>query len=72
MGRAISSKESPNWSLPPYILQALLLLLGPTLLAASIYMILSRLIELLKAESYSLIKRKWLTRFFVLGDVISF
>ena len=73
VGRAISAKETPQeWSLPPYVLQALLLLLGPTMLAASIYMILSRLIGLLEAESYSLIRRKWLTRFFVTGDVVSF
>ncbi|KAI5921685.1 RTA1 like protein-domain-containing protein [Camillea tinctor] len=72
IGRAMSSKEYPNFTKDPYIIQSLLLLLGPTLLAASIYMILGRLIILLRAESYSIIKPRWLTKFFVLGDVLSF
>lgn len=56
----------------PYVIQSLLLLLGPTLLAASIYMVLGRLIRLLDADNYSLIRPQWLTKVFVLGDVISF
>lgn len=50
----------------------MLLLLGPALFAASIYMILARLIRLLEAERYSMIRTKWLTKVFVLGDVLSF
>ncbi|KAF7545224.1 hypothetical protein G7Z17_g9341 [Cylindrodendrum hubeiense] len=56
----------------PYVLQSLFLLLGPTLLAASIYMMLGRLIRLLDGGEYSLIRVTWLTKVFVLGDVISF
>ncbi|KAI1442570.1 RTA1 like protein [Annulohypoxylon stygium] len=72
IGRAMSSPEYPNFTTNPYIIQSVLLLLGPTLYAASIYMILGRLVMHLEADSYSLIKPKWLTKFFVLGDVISF
>lgn len=72
IGRAMSSTESPNFTKNPYIIQSVLLLLGPTLYAASIYMILGRLIVLLEADNYSVIKPKWLTKFFVLGDVLSF
>lgn len=72
IGRAMSSSESPNFTQNPYIIQSVLLLLGPTLYAASIYMILGRLIVLLEADNYSIIKPKWLTKFFVLGDVLSF
>ncbi|KAH7140987.1 RTA1 like protein-domain-containing protein [Dactylonectria macrodidyma] len=72
VGRAISATQSPDWTTMPYVLQSLLLLLGPTLLAASIYMILGRLIRLLDADNYSLIRPQWLTKVFVLGDVISF
>ncbi|KAI8712152.1 Rta1 domain-containing protein [Fusarium sp. LHS14.1] len=72
VGRAISAKQTPDWTLLPYVMQSLLLLLGPTLLAASIYMVLARLIMLLEASSYSLINTKILTKVFVLGDVISF
>ncbi|KAI3392272.1 hypothetical protein diail_5936, partial [Diaporthe ilicicola] len=72
VGRAMSSAEAPNFTKNPYIIQSLLLLLGPTLLAASIYMILGRLVVLLEADSYSVIRPKWLTKVFVLGDVLSF
>jgi hypothetical protein len=50
----------------------LLTLLGPTFFAAAIYMVLGRLIRILGAESYSMIHPKWLTKFFLLGDVLSF
>ncbi|KAL7627955.1 hypothetical protein AAE478_002151 [Parahypoxylon ruwenzoriense] len=72
LGRAMSSTESPNYTKNPYIMQSILLLLGPTLFAASIYMILGRLVVLLEAESYSMIRPRWLTKVFVLGDILSF
>jgi hypothetical protein len=49
-----------------------LILLAPALLAASIYMILGRLIVSLHAEGNSLIRPSWLTKIFVIGDVVSF
>ncbi|KAH7009026.1 RTA1 like protein-domain-containing protein [Ilyonectria destructans] len=72
--------RSKTWCMIPFLIgcvfeavgYSLLLLLGPTLLAASIYMVLGRLIRLLDADNYSLIKPQWLTKVFVLGDVISF
>ncbi|EHK21853.1 uncharacterized protein TRIVIDRAFT_151640 [Trichoderma virens Gv29-8] len=72
LGRNISAGQSPNWTTGPYILQSLTLLLGPTLLAASIYMTLGRLIRLLHADAYSLIRTTWLTKVFLFGDVSSF
>ncbi|KAL4738373.1 putative RTA1 domain protein [Aspergillus similis] len=72
IGRAISSKQTPNWTLGPYIVQTLFLLLAPALLAASVYMLLGRIIVLLRAESHALLRRKWLTKIFVTGDVLSF
>ncbi|KAJ9136813.1 Rta1 domain-containing protein [Pleurostoma richardsiae] len=71
-GRAVSANQTPNWTTMPYVIQSLLLLLGPTLLAASVYMTLGRLIILLEADSYAIIRPKRLTKFFVLGDVLSF
>jgi len=53
-------------------MQSLLLLLAPALFAASIYMVLGRIILLVDGEAHSLIRAKWLTKFFVLGDVLSF
>lgn len=72
IGRALSSKQSPDWTLGPYIMQTLCLLLAPALLAASIYMLLGRIILVLHAESHSILKKKWLTKIFVTGDVMSF
>ncbi|OCK95051.1 RTA1 like protein, partial [Cenococcum geophilum 1.58] len=42
------------------------------LLAASIYMILGRIITLTDGDSRSMIKRRWITKIFVAGDIISF
>lgn len=61
-----------DFSKNPYIIQSILLLLGPALLAASIYMVLGRLIKLLDADNLSIIGPKWLTKVFVTGDVLSF
>lgn len=71
-GRIASSKQTPNWTEDPYIVQSLLLLLAPALFAASIYMVLGRIILLTDAEHHSLIRAKWLTKIFVFGDVLSF
>lgn len=72
VGRALSAAEAPAFSKNPFIIQSTLLLLGPALYAASMYMILGRLIRLLDAGAYALIPPRWLTKFFVLGDVLSF
>jgi hypothetical protein len=53
-------------------MQSLLLLLAPALFAASIYMILARIILLTDGESHSVIKVRWVTKIFVAGDVLSF
>ncbi|KAI4859714.1 RTA1 like protein-domain-containing protein [Hypoxylon rubiginosum] len=70
--RAVSARQTPDWTLMPYVIQSLLTLLGPTLFAASIYMILGRLIRFLEADAYSMIRPRWLTKFFLLGDILSF
>lgn len=56
----------------PYIIQSILLLLGPALFAATIYMLLGRIILAIDGESRSMISKKWLTKLFILGDVLSF
>ncbi|KAM6484197.1 RTA1 like protein-domain-containing protein [Trichoderma sp. SZMC 28011] len=70
--RCASGKESPNWTLGPYITQSLLLLVAPALFAATIYMELGRVISLVDGESHCLIRKQWLTKVFVFGDVLSF
>ncbi|RTE81511.1 hypothetical protein BHE90_003952 [Fusarium euwallaceae] len=69
--RAYSAKQTPDWTLMPYIIQSILILLGPAFFAGSIYMVLGRLIQVLDGEDYSLIRVKWLTKLFLLGDILS-
>ncbi|KAH7207924.1 RTA1 like protein-domain-containing protein [Fusarium redolens] len=72
VGRAINSTEDPGcWTLGPYVVQSVLLLIAPALMAASIYMILSRVILLTEGEVHAVIRRRWLTKIFVVGDIIS-
>jgi hypothetical protein len=56
----------------PYIISTLCILLAPALMAATIYMVLGRIILLTNGEPYAFIRRTWLTKIFVLGDVLSF
>lgn len=70
IGRAMSSADPT--SLQPYIIQSILLLVAPALYAATLYMCLGRLIERLDCERYSIIPLKYLTKIFVVGDVLSF
>ena len=53
-------------------MQYLLILLGPALFAASIYMILGRIIVLTGGTQYSLVRTTWQTKIFVTGDAVSF
>lgn len=70
IGRILSSHD--QWDKIPYIMQSLLLLLAPALFAASIYMILGRIILLTDGEKFSLVHRNRLTKIFVGGDVFCF
>jgi hypothetical protein len=53
-------------------MQSLLILLAPAFFAASIYMVLGRIILLTGGEAHSPIRASWLTKIFVAGDVLSF
>ncbi|KAK1447479.1 hypothetical protein CMEL01_09318 [Colletotrichum melonis] len=55
-----------------FVMQAILILVAPALYAASIYMILGRLIRTLRADNLSLLPVPWVTKIFVTGDVVSF
>ncbi|KAH7318038.1 RTA1 like protein-domain-containing protein [Stachybotrys elegans] len=59
-------------SIGGFVLQAILILVAPALYAASIYMILGRLIRAVEAEHLSLVPVRWVTRIFVAGDVVAF
>ncbi|CAI7625569.1 unnamed protein product [Penicillium glandicola] len=70
VGRAAA--HSSTDSVGVYAIQNVFLLLGPTLFAASIYMTLGRVIRSVHAEKHSLVRINWLTKIFVMGDIVSF
>ncbi|KAF5534278.1 RTA1 like [Fusarium napiforme] len=59
-------------TLGAYIVQSIFLLVAPALFAASIYMELGRIVDLVDGDRYLYVRRRWLTRIFVIGDVLSF
>jgi hypothetical protein len=59
-------------ALGPYIVQTMLILVAPPLFAASIYMTLGRVMVALNSQQLSIIPVRFLTKTFVVGDVISF
>ncbi|KAK7523210.1 RTA1 like protein-domain-containing protein [Phyllosticta citriasiana] len=72
VGRAMNPQDkAPNWSINAYIIQSILLLTGPTFFAASIYMILGRIIRLTKGESHSVVHATWITKIFAGGGLLA-
>ncbi|PSN72725.1 RTA1-domain-containing protein [Corynespora cassiicola Philippines] len=69
IGRVLSSKDQEDRT--AFIMQTLLLLLAPAFYAASVYMILARIIILTDGQPFALVRPTWLTKIFVGGDVIS-
>ncbi|CAG9981433.1 unnamed protein product [Clonostachys byssicola] len=68
--RYLGSRDVANLTF--FIIQTLCILVAPALFAASIYMVLGRLIRTVHAESYSIVRPSWLTKVFVGGDLVSF
>ena len=61
-----------NQAIGGFVMQAILILVAPALFAASIYMILGRLIRAVHAEHLPLLPVRRLTTIFVVADVLSF
>ncbi|KAK0913317.1 hypothetical protein LTR02_002362 [Friedmanniomyces endolithicus] len=68
IGRAVSASQSPG----PYIIQNILALVSPALFAASIYMELGRIVLMIHGDKALFLRRTWLTKIFVSGDIFSF
>ncbi|KAJ4223303.1 hypothetical protein NW759_005938 [Fusarium solani] len=68
--RAVAKNKTEQ--LMPYVIQSTFILVAPALFAATIYMILGRLIRGLDATALSIVPVKWLTKIFVCGDIASF
>ncbi|RJE25028.1 RTA1 domain protein [Aspergillus sclerotialis] len=69
-GRAWSHEDRTE--IGPWALQQILILCAPPFIAATIYMVLGRIIRAFDAEHLSSIRTKWLTAIFVINDVICF
>lgn len=61
-----------RFSIPAFSIQAIFILVAPALYAASIYMILARLILAIDSAHLSIVPVRWMTRVFVAFDIISF
>lgn len=70
IARAFSIHD--QFTLLPYLLQTLFIILPPSLYAASIYMLYGRIVFLVDAADLSLIRPTWVTKVFVAGDAFSF
>ena len=70
--RAIAASQAPDFTVPVYSTHTIFVLVAPSVFAASIYMCLGRIILITDGEQHSIIRGKWLTKIFVVGDVISF
>jgi hypothetical protein len=65
------SAKSPNSTIL-YIAQSLLILLPPSLYAATIYIIYGRIVLFVNAPDASIIRPTRVTKIFVIGDILSF
>ncbi|PYI07313.1 RTA1 like protein [Aspergillus sclerotiicarbonarius CBS 121057] len=72
ISRAISANEAPNYSITPGTIQTVFILIAPSLFAASIYMELGRIIIMTGGEQYAIVRPSWITKIFLIGDVVSF
>ena len=72
VGRVISAHQTPNWTLGPYIIQSVLLLVALALFAASIYMEFGQIVTLVDDNAHFFVRKTWLTKIFVLGYALLF
>lgn len=71
--RAASASAEPGcWTLIPYILQTIFILVAPALFGASIYIILGRVVRLTQGEQHTVIPIKWISKTFIMGDIACF
>lgn len=69
-GRTKAHEDVSN--IGSWMLQNVLILGGPTFLAATVYMTLGRYIVALDAHDHAMIAPRWITRIYILIDVICF
>ena len=69
--RLINANQTPWWTRGPFIGATIGILISPAFLAASMYILLGRIIRLTDGDSRSFIKQNYMTGIFVTGDVAS-
>jgi hypothetical protein len=69
---ARAASHNNTASLMHFSMQNSFTLLGPTLMAATVYMIFGRLARTMHAENHSIVRVSLLTKLFVGGDVLAF
>ena len=72
VARAISASQNPEYTLVPWAIATIPVLLAPTCFAASLYMTQPRIARLIGAGDYTLIPVDWFSKIFVTGDLICF
>lgn len=73
IGYAARAGASNNTGkLMPYIIQSIFVLLAPTLFAATVYMVLARIIRAVDGEKLSPIRMELITKIFVTCDIVTF
>ncbi|KAF5878058.1 putative rta1 domain protein [Botrytis fragariae] len=70
IGRAMAVNSTGK--LLPYVIQSFFTLVAPAFMAASIYMTLGRIMRYVHGEHHSIIRINWLTKIFVIADLLSF
>ena len=68
-GRALCANMTDQ--IAPFVIQATFILLPPAFFAATIYMILARIIRLVEGDHLSVVRPQLVTRLFVTGDILS-
>ncbi|KAK5688040.1 hypothetical protein LTS10_000018 [Elasticomyces elasticus] len=72
IGRTLSATEQFYYTPGPYVTQYTLLLIAPALHTASIYVVLARIVAMVKGEEMLFIRRAWFTKLLVSSSVLSF
>jgi hypothetical protein len=67
----MSWSEAPTFSLGPYIVQTITILIAPAFTAATIYITFGRIMLVVDGQSLSPIRQRYITLIFVCGDILS-
>jgi len=72
IARAVAAVQTPEYTLPPYVVDTTLVLIAPALFAAGMYLQLGRIIRLAEGEKHALVRVSWLGAICLIGDVVCF